>query len=490
MAELLYAQTNIDPRGKLSIIENMLPFRIKRVFYIYDVKDARGHHGHKRNLMALVCVKGKCMVDINDGVEQKSFPLDNPSKVLVLQPHEYRVMRDFSEDAVLLVLSSENYDPDDYVKTIPTAEELEKPTTKVFYENLADVNREFMNDLINSAETSIKSGWYILGKNVENFEREFAAYLKSNNCIGVGNGLEALTLALKAFNFTKGSEVIVPSNTYIATILSIFEAGLTPVLVEPDIRTYNIDPKKIEEKITNKTVAIMVVHLYGKSCEMDPIVEITKKHNLRLIEDCAQSHGAKYKGKMTGTFGDYGAFSFYPTKNLGALGDSGAVTTDDPILAETMRKLRNYGSTVKYYNDLIGTNSRLDEIQAGFLSVKLKKLDKINAHKRKLAAIYSEYLKEDFIKPVVHPDFYDVYHIYNIRHPNRDALRSYLENKGIKTEIHYPVSPNKQKATEGYFAGQSYPISEEIHRTTLSLPISYGHTETDIYKVIVALNRF
>jgi dTDP-4-amino-4,6-dideoxygalactose transaminase len=357
------------------------------------------------------------------------------------------------------------------------------------YENLGKVNKPFFEEFEKVFRDTLESGWFILGKNVEKFEKEYAEFNQSRHCIGVASGLDALLLSLKVFDFEKDHEVIVPSNTYIATILSILHAGLKPVLVEPDIRTYNIDPLKIEEKISGRTRAIMIVHLYGKSCDMDDITSICGKHNLKLIEDCAQSHGAKYKGKLTGTFGEYGAFSFYPTKNLGALGDAGAVTTDDDDLADKIRVYRNYGSHKKYYNEVVGYNSRLDEVQAAFLSVKLKRLNEINEHKRELAFIYHENLNNNFIKPVVDTDYYDVYHIYNIRHPERDKLREYLSNNGIKTDVHYPVSPHKQKAMEGIIK-EDFPISEEIHNTTLSLPVSYFHTKEDIYRVVEVLNKF
>jgi dTDP-4-amino-4,6-dideoxygalactose transaminase len=223
---------------------------------------------------------------------------------------------------------------------------------------------------------------------------------------------------------------------------------------------------------------------------MDPLMDIKRKFNLILIEDCAQSHGARYKNKLTGTFGETGAFSFYPTKNLGALGDAGAIVTNDIKLKNIINQLRNYGSDIKYYNERIGYNSRLQEIQAGFLSVKLKHLDGINFHKRKLAEIYHKNLKEDFIKPQVHPDYFDVYHIYNIRHTKRDKLKDYLLKNEIKTDIHYPVPPHKQKAMQGIIEEKDFPISEEIHRTTLSLPISFGHTESEIYKIVEVLNKF
>ncbi|MEI6488147.1 MAG: DegT/DnrJ/EryC1/StrS family aminotransferase [Bacteroidota bacterium] len=358
------------------------------------------------------------------------------------------------------------------------------------YENLGKLNQPFFEEFEGAFQETLKSGWYILGKKVEQFEREFAGYCGTQHCIGVANGLDALILALRAFDFPKGSEIIVPSNTYIATILSIVHNGLIPILVEPDIATYNIDAKKIEEKITSKTSAILVVHLYGKVCEMDAIINIARKHHLKVIEDCAQAHGAKYKNKKAGSFGDLNAFSFYPSKNLGALADAGAITTNDEELAGAIKSLRNYGSKMKYYNELVGFNSRLDEMQAAFLSVKLKYLDKINEHKRKLASVYLKELKSDFILPQEHPDYFDVYHIFNVRHPKRDQLKEYLLKNEIRTEIHYPVSPNKQLAMKGIIDHQQTPISEEIHQTTLSLPISYFHKEIEILHVIEVMNRF
>lgn len=357
------------------------------------------------------------------------------------------------------------------------------------YENLGKLNKPFFEEFEKSFQKSLLSGLYILGKNVVNFENEFAEYCHGKHCIGVASGLDALILALRAFEFEKGSEVIVPSNTYIATILSVIHNGLKPVLVEPSIKTYNIDPLGIEEKINNNTKAILVVHLYGKCCEMDTIQKICHKYQLKLIEDCAQSHGATFKEQRSGTFGDFGCFSFYPTKNLGAIGDAGAITTNNDNLFETIKKLRNYGSSVKYVNDLAGYNSRLDEIQAGFLSIKLKKLNEINAHKRKLASIYLKHLKNDFVKPVVDKNYFDVYHIFNIRHHKRNELRECLLKNEIKTEIHYPIPPHKQKAMNGIIEG-CFPISEKIHETTLSLPISYYHTEDDVYKIVEVMNKF
>ncbi len=336
---------------------------------------------------------------------------------------------------------------------------------------------------------SLDKGWFILGDKVKTFEQQFADYCGAGHCAGLASGLDALVLALRYFDFPEGAEVIVPSNTYIATILAIYNNGLVPVLVEPDINTYNIDPLKIEASITPKTCAIMVVHLYGKCCDMDAVMKIAEKHDLKVIEDCAQAHGATFKNKQAGTFGDFGAFSFYPTKNLGALGDGGALVANDNMVIDKIKALRNYGCHEKYYNNYIGINSRLDEIQAGFLSVKLPFLNEINAHKQKLAGMYQEGLKTDFIKPVLHPDFKDVYHIYTVRHPERDRLREHLLKHDIKTEIHYPVPPHQQKALKNKLKG-NYPIAELIHQTTLSLPVSYCHTETEIEKVIDVMNKF
>ena len=358
------------------------------------------------------------------------------------------------------------------------------------YENLGKANNPFFDEYREAFEKVLNSGWYILGNSVKQFETEFATYNGSSYCSGVANGLDALILALKAFEFDEGDEVIVPSNTYIATILAIIHNQLTPILVEPDIKTYNIDPAKIEEKLTSRTKAILVVHLYGKVCEMDPIIAIAEKYDLKIIEDCAQSHGASYNNVKTGNFGHFAAFSFYPTKNLGAIGDAGAVTTNNEHLFNIINVLRNYGSQIKYENELVGYNSRLDELQAALLSVKLRRLDAITNHKRTLAAIYQEELSDEFIKPVVDQAYFDVYHIYNIRHSKRDELRRYLLSKGVKTEIHYPIPPNRQKALQKILSDTHTPIADEIHQTTLSLPISYFHTPSDIRYVIEIMNRF
>ena len=356
------------------------------------------------------------------------------------------------------------------------------------YENLKKVNEKLFDKYQDSFNKFVKSGWYILGGQVSKFEDEFAKFCNTNHCVGVASGLDALILAIDAFEFPKESEIIVPSNTYIATILAIVRNGFKPVLVEPDIKTYNIDASKIEQSISKNTKAILVVHLYGKACEMDKIREISKKYDLRIIEDCAQAHGAKFKGQKVGSFG-IGCFSFYPTKNLGALGDAGAITCQDEDYKNKVKSLRNYGSSEKYHNNVLGYNSRLDEIQAGFLSIKLEILDKITRHKRELASLYFDNLGDEFIKPIVSAEYFDVYHIFNIRHKKRDELKKYLFKNKINTEVHYPISPHKQKAMKGIISG-NYPISQEIHDTTLSLPISYFHTKKDIINICKIINRW
>jgi dTDP-4-amino-4,6-dideoxygalactose transaminase len=360
---------------------------------------------------------------------------------------------------------------------------------KIEYENLFKLNMPFQDEFRKAFDEVLQSGWFILGNRVKEFESAFASYLNIVYSVGVASGLDALSLSLMSLEIPKGSEIIVPSNTYIATILSILQTGNMPVLVEPSLTDYNIDPSLIEEAITEKTKAVMVVHLYGKPCDMEPIQAICRKHQLFLIEDCAQAHGAEYKGKKVGTFGDISGYSFYPTKNLGCLGDGGAVVTANENLHKKVMMLRNYGSSKKYHNEFIGMNSRLDEIQAAFLLIKLKSLDLIIKHKRELASIYMMNLKKDYILPSVSHDFFDVYHIFNIRHPKRDELKAYLLDNGIQTEIHYPVAPHKQKALE-FLSAKRFPVSEEIHNTTLSLPISTIHSSEEIYYVVDVMNRF
>lgn len=338
------------------------------------------------------------------------------------------------------------------------------------------VTKRINQELKEATNRVIDSNWYILGREVENFEREFANYLGVKHCIGVGNGLEALHIILRAYGIGEGDEVIIPSNTYIATALAVSYAEAIPVMVEPDEQTYNINPDLIEEKITKKTKAIIPVHLYGQACDMDPINRVAKKYNLKVIEDAAQAHGATYKGRKCGTLGDAAGFSFYPTKNLGALGDAGAVTTNDKEVAEKVRALRNYGSEKHYYNKYMGFNSRLDEMQAAILRVKLRYLEEFNEERKMIAQLYLNGLKNtDLILPYVPEWTEPVWHQFVIRSKKRDELQEYLKSKGIETLIHYPLPIHLQEAYKhlGYKKGD-FPIAEKMANEVLSLPMWVG----------------
>lgn len=363
---------------------------------------------------------------------------------------------------------------------------------KVPFVSFKVMERELEDDLRNSFERVFSNSWYIDGKEDENFEKSFAQYCTTDYCVGCGNGLEALVLALKTLGIQSGDEVIVPSNTYIATALAVTYVGATPIFVEPDIRTYNIDPTKIEEKITNKTKAIMPVHLYGQPCDMDPIMKIAKKYNLYVVEDCAQAHGATYKGKTIGSFGEISGFSFYPGKNLGALGDAGACVTSNAEFATKIKALGNYGSDYKYHHIYKGNNSRLDEMQAAFLSAKLPHLDRMNEERRRIASRYLNEIKNSkFELPFVLADTNPVWHIFAIRCEQRDELAKYLEESGISTNRHYPIPMHLQKCYEDLDIKEGeLPIAEKISKTQLSIPMFYGMTEEQIDYVIEKLNNF
>jgi dTDP-4-amino-4,6-dideoxygalactose transaminase len=339
--------------------------------------------------------------------------------------------------------------------------------------DLKKINVRHEQIIMESISKVLHSGWYILGKEVDSFEKEFADYCGSKHCIGTANALDALELIIRALDIGEGDEVLVPSNTYIASILAISANGASPILVEPDINTYNIDPTKIEAQITEKTKAILVVHLYGQACNMKPILEIARKYNLKIIEDCAQAHGAIYADKRVGNWGDAGAFSFYPGKNLGALGDGGAITTNDDRLAERLRALRNYGSHKKYENLYKGVNSRLDELHAAVLREKLKFLDQDNAVRRKIAEVYLSSIKNPLVKlPVVEEGpLSHVWHVFVLMVENRERFQKYLTDNGIQTLIHYPIPPHKQEAYKEW-STHRYPISEKIHEQIISIPIS------------------
>ena len=360
--------------------------------------------------------------------------------------------------------------------------------------SLKDVSESFEPELSQTIERVVRSGWYLLGDEVKKFETEFAHYCGVKHCIGVANGLDALTLIMRAYKemglLHEGDEVIVPANTYIASILAVSANNLVPVPVEPSLETYLIDPAKIEAAITDRTKAIMPVHLYGQLCDMEAIRKIADRYNLLIIEDSAQSHGAQRNGIKAGAWGNASGFSFYPGKNLGALGDAGAVTTNDDALAEVVRQLANYGSEKKYVNKYKGVNSRLDEMQAAVLSLKLKRLDEDNEKRRAVAARYCQGIKNpDIVLPQGTQSPAHVVHIFAIRSANRNALIDHLERHGIQTVIHYPIPPHKQRAYREWNA-RSYPITEKIHNEELSMPMSPTMSASDVEEVIAAVNSF
>jgi len=351
--------------------------------------------------------------------------------------------------------------------------------------------RELKNELDSAYQRVMDSGWFIMGAEVEAFEREFAAYCGVRHCIGVGNGLEALHLILRAYGIGQGDEVIVPANTYIATWLAVSYTGAMPVPVEPDSRTYNLDPNLLEAAITSNTKAIMPVHLYGQPAEMDPIIQIAEKYNLKVIEDAAQAHGSLYKGRLSGSIGHASGFSFYPGKNLGALGDAGAIVTNDDELAENVRMLRNYGSKVKYVHDVKGFNSRLDEMQAAFLRAKLIHLNQWNERRQKIAAYYLEHLANlpSLTLPYAPAWIAPVWHIFVIQTPRRDSLQQFLKSRGVGTLIHYPVPPHFSNAyAELGLTKGAFPIAEAMASSELSLPMG-PHLSLDEAEYVVNMIR-
>ncbi len=360
--------------------------------------------------------------------------------------------------------------------------------------DLQKINAQYELELKEAANRVIDSGWYLMGKELETFEQNYASFCGSKYALGVANGLDALRLIFKAYielgSMQKGDEVIVPANTYIASVLAISDNGLIPVFVEPNIHIYNLDSNKIEAAITSKTKAVLTVHLYGQNSIDEQMLAICKKHNLKLVEDSAQSHGAIWNGKVMGSIGDAAGHSFYPGKNLGALGDAGAVTTNDEELAKTIEALRNYGSHKKYENIYQGLNSRLDEIQAAFLNVKLKYIENDIKARRRVANYYLENIKNPvIILPEVLNEEGHVWHLFVIRTSNREKLQNYLTVNGIQTLIHYPIPPHKQNAYKEFNA-LSFPITEKIHNEVLSLPLSPVMTDEEMQSVVKIINQF
>lgn len=503
--KVIQLKTIMNPEaylGGLSFVESErdIPFRIKRIYCIFKARQGahRGFHAHKKNIQLLFCPCGDIEIILNDTLSTVKIDLDTPCKGLVLFPGVWREMIWKRDDSVLFVAASEYYDPDDYIRNFEEYREYMRKllkgggVMKIPFVTFLPMERELHDELSDAFARVLASSWYVRGTEGEAFERDFASYCGVKYCAGTGNGLDALTLSLKALDIGRGDEVIVPSNTYIATALAVIYAGARPVFVEPDILTCNINPSLIEDSLSEHTKAIIPVHLYGQMCQMNPIMNIARRYNLKVIEDCAQSHGALYCGKRAGSFGDMAGFSFYPGKNLGALGDAGAVVCNNKELADKVKAIANYGSDCKYHHIYKGCNSRLDELQAAFLSVKLAHLDRWNSERRRIASRYLTEIKNPKVTlPLVSEDCVHVWHIFALRCSERNNLEEHLKDLGVGTLKHYPTPMHLQECFKdmGYHEGD-FPLAEEISRTELSLPMYYGMTDEEISYVIGIVNSF
>ncbi len=503
-----FLQNNLDSqkaskRTQLNIIEvsKHTKFNVKRNYLIsnFDNGEIRGHHAHKELHQLLMAVSGSFTIELSNENFKQEFFLDSPNDALYIPPGYWRRLYDFSEDAVCSVLCSHEFFESDYIRDHDEFVLWQKNNEiiqSVPYNKFKSYYKELKFELDTAYENVMDSANYINGNFLKTFEEEFAKTCGVKHCIGVGNGLDAITLSMQAWGFTnKTDEVICATNSFVATALGITKAGATPVLVEADARTYNIDPKEIKKHITSKTKAIALTHLYGQPAQMDEIIALAKEHNLKVFEDSAQAHLAEYKGKKCGNLGDASGFSFYPTKNLGAFGDAGAITTNDDALAKKIRLLRNYGSDVKYHHEELGMNSRLDELQAAFLSVKLKHLDKWTATKEKLAQIYLRELKDlkTIVLPYVPDNVKPVWHVFAVRILNgkRDEFIQHLQKHNIGYNIHYPIPIHMQDCYKdlGYTA-ESMPIAQQQAKELISLPLDYFHSEEEILHISNIIKEF
>jgi dTDP-4-amino-4,6-dideoxygalactose transaminase len=470
-----------------------IPFPIERVYFINDVPGGaeRGSHAHKQLHQALIALSGSFSVVLDDGQKETEFLLNRSNQALYLPPGYWRTLRDFTSGSVCLALASEPYTADDYIRDYDEflawkAAVRTATTNQVPFLDLKATYEELRMKLDRAYHRVMSSGQFVLGKELSSFEKEFAAFCRVDYCLGVSNGLEALRLVLQAWNIGPGDEVIVPANTFIATWLAVTQVGATPVPIEPDAY-YNIDVTAIEQAITKRTRAIIPVHLYGQPADMDAVAQIAGKYNLKVLEDAAQAHGARYKGRRVGGVGDASAFSFYPGKNLGAYGDGGAITTNDVDLFKTISRLRNYGSPEKYVHDELGTNSRLDELQAAFLRVRLENLESWNQRRATVAGLYHKYLGDlegKLVLPKVASFAEPVWHIYAICTEAREDLQHALADQGISTIIHYPIPPHLQKAyADSFKHKRQFPYTERLSRTLLSLPMG-PHLSAEAVKAV------
>lgn len=488
--------------GKLNVIEvsKEIGFPVNRMYWLHQVSDGsiRGSHAHKELWQCFVCMAGKLNIKFTARNKEFYFTLTPTSGALIVPPGYWRDLSDFSSDAVCVVLASMEYDENDYIRKYEDFLAWEKEKSEVKSVAYLEFKRQYVeigHKLNLASQKVLASGHYIMGKEVEAFEKEFATYSEARHCISVSNGLEAIELVLKAWGIGPGDEVIVAANSFIATALAVSNVGAKPVLVDNESRTFNIDPELIEKSITDKTKAIALTHLYGQMADMNPIVDIARKHKLKVLEDAAQAHGARYQGKTCGSLGDAATFSFYPTKNLGAFGDAGAVITNDGQLAEQLSYLRNYGAKKKYHHDMLGTNSRLDEIQAAFLRIKLPYLEKWNHIRKAYAGMYLEQLNglKDLVLPYVPAGSGPIWHVFAIRVLNnrRAAFMSFLDEMKIGYNIHYPVPIHEQSCyRELGYKPESFPNAHSQASELLSLPLDAYHTEEEIQYVIQKTREF
>lgn len=496
--------------GNITPLEgnDTVPFDIKRVFYIYDIPggESRGAHAHKKCHQLIIAASGSFEVLTDNGFEQKVYSLNRPYQALLVPAGVWSHERAFSSGSVCLVLASEYFEESDYIrsyndyKVYAGTANADNRTDEVKYLDIQKITELRLPQIKEAACRVIDSGWFLLGKETSRFEHNYSEFIGSRFCVAVANGLDALRLILRGYIelgvLRKGDEVIVPANTYIATIISISDNGLVPVLTEPDAYTYQIDAEKIEQALTDKTRAVMIVHLYGRNAYSEMISDICNKHGLLLLEDNAQAAGCKYNGKRTGSFGDAAAHSFYPAKNLGALGDAGAVTTNNKELADVIRKLANYGQSEKYYFDYIGYNSRMDELQAAVLCEKLKNLDEENLRRAEIAFSYLTGIKNPLIQLPYSKDAIsdisdgsNVFHIFPVFTEKRELLQKYLEQNGVQTQIHYPLPPHKQLCYSEW-NNLNFEITQFIHNRELSLPISPVMPQHQVEKIVSLINSW
>jgi len=500
LVELVDLQTIPMPNGILGVAEvsKHIGFPVHRAYYLRDVPEGagRGGHGHRHLRQCFLCLRGSVRLSISRSGVTDVVELNRPSQAAVVGPGCWRDLSDFSEDSVVIVLASEEYDEADYIRShyeFLAWDAGREPVTSVPYLDLSRGAKEIGAELELAMRRVMKSGWYIGGPETGGFEASFAEYCQAQACVGVGNGLEALALTLRAWGIGPGDEVIVPAHTFVASALAVDDAGATPVLVDVEPDTGLMDMKKVAAAIGPATRAVMPVHLYGHPADMDALAEAIGGRDIKVLEDACQAHGAEYKGRRCGALGDAAAFSFYPTKNLGALGDGGAVTTRDPALADHVRMLANYGSREKYRHEIAGRNSRLDSLQAAVLSVKLPHLDVWNARRGELALRYLMGLADlrGLGLPPVRGWARPIWHVFPVRAPGvRDELQKFLATRGVGTNIHYPIPVHLQPCYAGRWAAGDFPVAEQLAASVLSLPLDATHSNREIDFVIAAVREF